>query len=64
MFQCPNEMEQVAEDPEYYQELENAVKNLDVDVLSEKEEEEYQKAFHAFVGSVVRAIETDGGLGV
>ena len=50
----------MSDDPEFFTELENAVQKLDVDVLTEKEKKEYEEAFRAFVGSVVRAVESDG----
>lgn len=57
-------MEQVSDDPEYFKELESAVQKLDVDVLTEKEEKEYEEAFRAFVGSVLRAVEYEVRAGV
>ena len=57
-------MEQVSDDPECFEELESAVQKLDVDVLTEKEEKDYEEAFRAFVGSVLRAVETEVGAGV
>lgn len=51
-------------DPEYWTELESAVQKLDVDVLTEKEEKEYEEAFRAFVGSVLSAVESEVGAGV
>ena len=46
----------LSDDPECFEELESAVQKLDVDVLTEKEEKEYEEAFHAFVGSVSRVV--------
>ena len=54
-------MEQVSDDPEYFEGLENAVQKLNVDVLTEKEEKAYEEAFHTFVGSVLRAVESEVG---
>ena len=54
-------MEQVSDDPEYFEGLESAVQKLNVDVLTEKEEKAYEEAFHTFVGSVLRAVESEVG---
>lgn len=51
----------MSDDPECFEELESAVQKLDVDVLTEKEEKEYEEAFRAFVGSVLRAVEYEVG---
>jgi hypothetical protein len=52
-------VEQVADDPDYITRLESAVQKLDVDVLTEKEEKAYEEAFRAFVGSVLRGVESE-----
>ena len=54
----------MSDDPECFEELESAVQKLDVDVLTEKEEKEYEEAFRAFLGSVLRAVESEVGAGV
>ena len=51
----------MSDDPECFEELESAVQKLDVDVLTEKEEKEYEEAFRAFVGSVLRAVGSEVG---